>query len=101
MCALAVAGCLFAAGCGGKSTTSTEPTAAKQRVAITAQVLFGSAVLAPLRDGALERDSGTFGPIDDIWAFTPKRTVIHDGQKVDFYTAVWIFTGEHGILTFR
>jgi hypothetical protein len=87
ICAVVVASCLFEAGCGGNSTTSTESTAAKQRVAITAQDGFGSAVLAPLRDGALKRDTGTIGPADDIWVFTPDRTVIRDGQKVDIYTA--------------
>ena len=66
-------------------------------------MLFGSAVLVPLRDGALGRDSGSFGPLDEtiFWTSAPDRTLIRDGQKVDIYTVVWIFTGDHGTLTFR
>lgn len=98
---LALNGCLFAASCGGNSTTSTETTAAKQRVTITASIgLDGTAVLAPQRDGALERDSGTF-VLFDSRSLTPDRTVMRNGQKVDIHTAVWTFTGKHGTLALR
>lgn len=71
-------------------------------MAITAKLAFdGSAVLAPLGDGALERDSGTFGPVEGSWSLTPERTVMRDGQEVDIHTAVWTFTGKHGTLVLR
>ena len=103
ICTLAVVGAPFAAGCGGDSTASTESTAAKQRVVITAKMSEGTAVLELMRDGALERDSGTVAPADGSNAYTsnPDRTVTRDGQKVVIYTGVWAFTGKHGTLLFR
>jgi hypothetical protein len=74
------------------------PDAAKQRVAITVTMSSSKGVLRPLNDGALKRDVGRFG---GDWAYSPDRTVIRDGQKVEIYTAVWTFTGKRGNLVFR
>jgi len=73
--------------------------AAKQRVAITVTILpSGKGVLTPLKDGALERDSGSFG---GDWSPSPDRTVLHEGQTVDIHTGVWTFAGKGGTLVFR
>ena len=81
------------------SIAAAGPGAAKQRVAITAKVVpTGAAVLEPLQDGAVERDSGTFY---GKWSLTPDRTVMRDGQKVDIHTGLWTFTGKQGTLVFR
>ena len=79
------------------SVASAGSAAAKQRVAITVAI-GGKGVLTPLKNGALERDSGTFG---GDWSPTPNRTVVREGQTVDIHTAVWTFTGKGGKLVFR
>jgi hypothetical protein len=72
---------------------------AKQRVALTVTILpSGKGVLTPLKDGALKRDSGTFG---GNWAQNPDRTVVREGQKVEIYNNVWTFAGKGGSLVFR
>jgi len=81
------------------SVAAAGPDAAKQRVAITVTILpFGKGVLTPLQDGALERDTATFG---GVWSPVPDRTVMRDGQRVDIHTGVWTFTGKQGTLVFR
>ena len=75
------------------------PEAARQRVALTVTILpSGKGVLTPLKDGALKRDSGTFG---GNWSPTPDRTVVREGQTVDIHSGVWTFTGKSGSLVFR
>jgi len=75
------------------------PEAAKQRVAITVTILpSGKGVLTPLKNGALERDTGTFG---GNWSPTPDRTVMRDGQELEIGSATWTFTGKRGALVFR
>ena len=76
---------------------SAGPAAAKQRVAVTAEV-FGKAVLDPLQQGVLKRDAGTVG---GVLSNTPDRVVTREGQKVEIYTSTWTFTGKRGSLTFR
>jgi len=81
------------------SFAAAGPDAAKQRVAITVTILpSGKGVLTPLKDGTLERDSGTF--VGD-WSPSPDRTVLREGQTVDIYTGLWTFTGKLGNLVFR
>jgi hypothetical protein len=46
---------------GLTAAATAGPDTAKQRVAITVTMSSGRAVLTPLNDGALERDTGTFG----------------------------------------
>jgi len=91
---------VFAATATLTSVASAGPTAARQRVAITAKILpDGTAVVSPLRGGALKRDSGTFS---GQWrSLAPDRTVMRDGQKVEIHTAVWTFAGKQGVLKFR
>jgi hypothetical protein len=81
------------------AVAAAAPVAAKQRVAITVTILpSGKGVLTPLKDGALERDPGTFV---GTWSNTPDRTVMRDGQAVDIHSGVWTFTGKRGNLVFR
>jgi hypothetical protein len=80
------------------SVAAAGPDAAKQRVAITVTMMSGKAVLTPLKDGALKRDSGTFR---GVWSYTPDRTVMRDGQEIDIHSATWTFTGKRGTLVFR
>jgi hypothetical protein len=78
---------------------ATEPGAAKQRVAISVAILpTGKATLTPYRDGALARDSGTFG---GAWSRTPDRTVIRDGQTIYIHSGTWTLTGKLGTLVLR
>ena len=71
--------------------------ATKQRVAINAKVRpEGTFVLAPLRPGAIRRDSGTFSA-----AGGSGRTVIRNGQEVLIYTNTWKLAGKRGSLTIR
>ena len=79
------------------SIASAGPAAAKQRVAVTAEV-FGKAVLDPLQQGVLKRDAGTVG---GLLSNTPDRVVTREGQKIEIYTSTWTFTGKRGSLTFR
>ena len=65
------------------SVASAGPAAAKQRVAVTAEVL-GKAVLDPLQQGVLKRDAGTVG---GVLSNTADRVVMRDGQKVEIYTS--------------
>ena len=81
------------------SVAAAGPDAAKQRVAITVAI-GGEGVLTPLKDGALERDSGTFDH-RGAWSLTPDRTLIRQGQRVDIHTGVWAFAGKRGKLVFR
>jgi hypothetical protein len=82
------------------SVAAAGPEAAKQRVSITATILpSGKAVLEPLKDGALKRDSGTFG---GQWSPIPDRTVVRAGQTVEMWRRlVWTFAGKAGSLVFR
>jgi hypothetical protein len=81
------------------SVAGARPEAAKQRVALTVTILpSGKGVLTPLKDGALKRDSGTFG---GNWEQNPDRTVVRDGQTVEIYHNVWTFAGKGGSLVFR
>lgn len=81
------------------SVAAAGSDAAKQRVAITVTILpSGKGVLTPLKNGALERDSGTFG---GDWSPSPDRTMVRDGQTVDIHPAVWTFAGKRGKLVFR
>ena len=81
---------------------AASPEAAKQQVALTVTILpSGKGVLTPLKDGALKRDSGTFG---GNWQskVSSGRDVMRDGQKVTIYPpVVWTFTGKRGNLAFR
>jgi hypothetical protein len=81
------------------SVAAAGPQAAKQRVAITVTILpSGKGLLTPLNDGALERDSGTFG---GDWSPVPDRTVAREGQTVDIHSGLWTFAGKRGNLVFR
>jgi len=81
------------------SVASAGPAAAKQRLAIDANILpRGSFVLRPLQAGALKRDSGSFG---GNWATAPGRQIIRSGQEVGTYTNTWTLTGGRGTLTIR
>lgn len=81
------------------SVAAAGPEAVKQRVAITVTILpSGKGVLTPLKDGALERDSGSIG--GDA-ASSPARTVLREGQTVEIHTGVWTFAGKGGTLVFR
>jgi hypothetical protein len=81
------------------SVAAAGPETAKQRVAITATILpSGKGVLTLLKDGALGRDSGTFG---GDWSATPERTVMREGQTVDIHSGVWTFAGKGGNLVIR
>jgi hypothetical protein len=81
------------------SVASAGPAAAKQRVGINAKILpQGTFVLAPLRDGTLKRDSGTFS---GNWQSAPGRDVIRNGQTVGVYTNTWNLSGKRGNLTIR
>src|SRR5262245_56016777 len=76
----------------------------KQRVAITVTILpSGKGVLTPLPlgEGALARDSGTFG---GNWESRRQsgRDLMRDGQQVTSYTGiVWTLTGKLGSLVLR
>ena len=71
-------------------------------MAIAAQIgPEGTAVLSPLREGALERDSGMFALVGGWPSVLPHRRVMRDGQKVAIHTVVWTFTGKHGTLLLR
>ena len=83
------------------SVAAAGPEAAKQRVAINVTILpSGKGVLTPLKDGALERDSGTFG---GNWQsqVSRGRKVMRNGQAVTIYSGVWTLTGKRGNLVFR
>lgn len=81
------------------SVASAGSDGTKQRVAITARILpGGEAVLTPLKDGALKRDSGRF---DGEWSSTPERTVMLKGQEIGIHPAVWTLKGKRGTLTIR
>jgi hypothetical protein len=81
------------------SVAAGSPGAAKQRVAISSTILpSGKAVLAPVQNGALERDSGTFG---GDWSPNPDRVVMRDGQQVSVHTTVWTLRGKRGSLVLR
>ena len=81
------------------SVAAAGSDAAKQRVALTVTILpSGKGVLTPLKDGALKRDSGTFG---GNWAQTPDLTVVREGQTVEIYHNVWTFAGKAGSLVLR
>ncbi len=92
---------VLAAAAALTSIAAAGSTAAKQRVALTVTILpSGKGVLTPLKDGALKRDSGTFG---GNWAQaqTPDLTVVREGQTVEIYHNVWTFAGKGGSLVFR
>jgi hypothetical protein len=82
------------------SAAAAGPEAAKQRMALTVTILpSGKGVLTPLKDGALKRDSGTFGGMNP--STPPDLTVVREGQKVEIYHNVWTFTGKGGSLVIR
>jgi hypothetical protein len=91
---------VFAAAVTLTAVASAGPVAAKQRVAITVMILpSGRGVLTPLKDGAVERDSGT---LRGDWSPIPDRTVMREGQTVGIHTAdMWTFTGKRGKVVFR
>jgi hypothetical protein len=81
------------------SVAATSADAAKQRVALTVTILpSGKGVLTPLKDGALKRDSGTFG---GNWDQGGERTVVREGQTVTIHHNVWTFVGKGGSMVFR
>src|SRR5262245_65228106 len=99
---LALLAALALTGVTLTSVAAAGPVAAKQRVAITVTILpSGNGVLTPLKDGALERDSGTFS---GNWENRRPsgRDVMRDGQQVTSYTGiVWTLTGKLGNVVLR
>ena len=83
------------------SAAAAGSTAAKQRMALTVTVLpSGKGVLTPLKDGAMNRDSGTFSGSNPP-STPPDLTVVREGQTVEIYHKVWTFTGKGGSLVIR
>jgi hypothetical protein len=76
------------------TVAAAAPVAAKQRVAI--QVKGASFVLAPIRSGAVERDTGTVAFC--CWS---SSHLVRDGQDIDINTPLMTLTGKHGTLVAR
>jgi hypothetical protein len=72
------------------SVAESRPAAAKQRVAIEMKILpHGTFVLAPLRAGAMKRDSGTVN----------EGKTLSERNRIT--TGLWTFTGKRGNLVIR
>jgi hypothetical protein len=91
---------VIAVGVTVTSIGAAAPEAAKQRVMITGKgkfnpTSFGTFVLAPLRAGALEPDSGTGTA---TWT---SRDVTRDGGRVGITVVTQVLEGKRGTLVIR